>query len=168
MNFELKFSDLSVAGPVKMEFDPEFDNIVSILNGTCDALEGTGTFVIEGFGRGIWPTDLYSDLCIFLEHLPVALIAIESKKDFVIEFYEQGLELRLEFFVEGDRYIARCAPMHGVLENSVRPTETIDTKTIHQMFRGVMDEFLRVVRQLYPWLLDNPCVRGWLKGEPVW
>ncbi|HVJ62692.1 MAG TPA: hypothetical protein VM555_08260 [Tahibacter sp.] len=166
LNFALIFNDLSAAGEVRSDYDPELDSIMSILSETCEALESAGVFVIRGFGRGVWYTDLYTELCIFLEQLPVSLLAIQARTDFPITFYEQGLELRLEFSADGERYVARCVPMLGPAPDTP-PTEFIEASILHVMFQRVMDEFLRALRERYPALLDHPWMRDWLDGEPV-
>lgn len=166
LHVELIFNDLSAAGDVRSDYDPELDSIISILSESCEALEPAGVFVVRGFGYGVWYTDLRTELCIFLEQLPVALQAIQARTNFLIDFYEQGHELRLEFSVDGERYVARCVPMAGPVPDAP-PTEFIEASILQAMLQRVMDEFLRALRERYPALLDHPWVRDWLDGEPV-
>lgn len=168
LRIALEFADLSSARPIRGAYNPELDNIVSILCDVCDALETSGTLTFEGFGRGRWWMDIRCDLSILLESLPIAIGAIAARGDFSIDLYEQGHEMRLRFFADGDTYTARALKLDSdQAVPGLRP-ETIDRAALAAMLTAVLDEFLRAVRELYPFLLDHPWLQGWLGGEPVW
>lgn len=168
MKFELEFVDLSKADSVREAFDPELDNVVTILSEVCGALNSAGELTIEGFGLGRWYTDIRTDLAILLEYLPVALKSISDGRNFDIVFFEQGLERQLEFVAEGDEYVATGRQLKGGQQELGTAIETIGREQLSAMLSGVMDEFLRALRELYPYLLTHPWMRDWLDGKPVW
>lgn len=70
-------------------------------------------FVVSGFGQEKWPVSVDTDLPIFLEQLPDLLKSIESRKNFRLDFYEQGVERYLSFILSDAEYSISCISFTG-------------------------------------------------------
>jgi len=64
------------------KYHPELDDVRSILNDVCDWLQPHARFTVSGFGQAQWPVDVRTDLCVLLEQLPRALLALASDAPF--------------------------------------------------------------------------------------
>jgi hypothetical protein len=75
-------------------YDPELDNITSVLTDICEALaeEGSVRFVVDGFGQDPWPVDVRTDLPVVIEQVPAVLKALRSGFSTSLGFYEQGIQ----------------------------------------------------------------------------
>src|SRR5471032_2614651 len=91
-------------------YDPELDDIRSILIDVCEALSNYVQFNVSGFGQDNWPVDVATDLAVFLEQLPYFMIAISAGENFELQFYEQGI--RSEERRVGKECRSRWSPYH--------------------------------------------------------
>ena len=87
-------------------YDPNDDDVRSILMDVCRAIGQRGEFVVSGFGQNSWPVDVQTDLPVFLEQLPSALLAVSKCAMAEIDFYEQGVERSIALAPADGRYIA--------------------------------------------------------------
>ena len=146
-------------------YDPELDDIRSILGDVCDFAEGEGRFVVSGFGQDLWPVDIRTDLCVLLEQLPGSLVAISSGAHFEIDFYEQGVERKIEFSPEDNGYVATCLSYGKWQPNPA--AEHVESNSLARMLIAVRDEFIEFMRCACPDLVLHPWVQSWLQGANV-
>ena len=158
MHIELHLPQPPESPPPLRDYDPELDDVRSILSDVCDWAEPYGIFVVGGFGQDPWPLDVRTDLLVVLEQLPEALLALSSGAAFEIDFYEQGVERRISFSPNEGGYAAACLSY-----GNWRPdpsVEKIDRAALDRMLTAVRDEFLRFIRcsypglELHPWLVS--------------
>lgn len=90
MRFELHLPG-ELPSPVTRAYDPELDDVRSILADVCELASDAGRFIVAGFGQDRWAVDVSTDLLVLMEQLPEAFIAMESGAPFAIDFYEQGI-----------------------------------------------------------------------------
>jgi hypothetical protein len=101
MKFDLEYTELSPLTDFEIDiYEGDLDYLNAYLRVIEDALDATGnvTFVFDCLGEN-WNVYIWGDLCVFCEHL-VGLYdfcTIETKEVFMLDFYEQGTERKLEF-----------------------------------------------------------------------
>jgi hypothetical protein len=160
VHFELTLTKPVVSLAAIRNYDPELDNIGSILTDLCDALDGGARFSVSGFGQDAWPVDVRTDLLVFLEQLPEVLDAIHLGRAVTLDFYEQGLERSIDLNPSGSDYLLSC-----ISSTSWEPSggpECIDRAQLQYMLAAVRDQFLAYVGAAAPSLLNHPWMRGWL------
>jgi hypothetical protein len=143
-------------------YDPDEDDVRSILMDVCDALEPRSVFAVSGFGQDVWPVDVKTDLAVFLEQVPDALRAIRERKVAEIDFYEQGVERSIAFEPAGAKYVATCKTWSTTWQP--HPSiEEISADALEQMLLAAREEFMRVLTRMAPGLADHPWIREWLR-----
>jgi hypothetical protein len=105
----------------------------------CETLEETKavSFHVNGFGQNPWPTDVGTDLCIFIEEVQSLLewIRRSSEEVFNLDFYEQGIERNLQFSMIKDRLRIECSSSTKWRPNpSVEFIRLIDMKEMLRLF----------------------------------
>lgn len=141
-------------------YDPELEDIRSILTDICRAIETSGEFIVSGFGDNKWPVDVGTDLAVFLEQLPDVLNAIRVEADTEIDFYEQGIERTITLTPDADGYFASC-----ISRTKWQPNprfEKIDLSLLRKMLIEFRDEFVRIMRLVAPELYEHPWMKSWL------
>lgn len=163
MLIELRLPELLSEKPFMGIYDPELDDITSILSDVCGRLEKDCEFVVSGFGQKRWPVDVGTDLAVFLEQLPELIRAIESDSAGEMDFYEQGIEKKLTFTPLGNRYDVTCTNLTTSTPNP--ECEQVDRKALLNMLSAVRDTFLQLLNRLAPSLVKHPFVLAWLNRE---
>lgn len=160
MRIELQFERFLIPeGNVIRTYDPEEDDVRSILMDVCRILEHKGRFVVSGFGQARWPVDVGTDLPVLLEQLPDALRAVVDGAGAVIDFYEQGVERVIALTPSNGRYEASCSSQTNWQPNPA--IEYIERENLESMLVAVRDEFMRAFTEVAPELLQHPWVRNW-------
>ncbi|MGE6228444.1 hypothetical protein [Paenibacillus chitinolyticus] len=98
----------------------------------CDIFEISGAvaFKASGFGQKDWPVDCRTDLSTVMEQVPEILKKIElNQYDFILDFYEQGMERQVAFSPDKDAIKLTC---------SSRTHWTPDPVFIHNRFQGYL------------------------------
>jgi hypothetical protein len=163
MHTELRTPDFTNVRFLARAYDPELDDIRSILSDVCKAMEGQMQFAVSGFGQERWPVDVRTDLAVFLEQLPEVLHAVRLRSPAEIDFYEQGIERKILLSPDGDDYLASCVTW---TEWQPSPAvEQLSRASLEQMLIGVQDNFMRLVRGMSPELAKHEWVRSWLSGQ---
>jgi hypothetical protein len=129
----------------------------------CDALDDARclAFRVDGFGQLPWPVDVRTDLLTVLEQLPDILKSIRNPgvDEFLLDFYEQGIERQVTFRKRGIWVDLRCeSRLDWVPQND---TETIRSAALEVMMRGVARVFIDCVRRLLPSVDANPNFQAW-------
>lgn len=160
----LHWKDLSAfTDRVVRTYHPIDDDIRSILSDVCSALDGFGSFHISGFGDSRWPLDIATDLCVFLEQLPAALVAIQQEDIAELDLYEQGIERKLEIQCRGNYCVVMCVSYGDWVPACA--TEELDRQALIGMLSEVRSEFMRAFDVVAPTLISHPWVLNWLKGK---
>ena len=144
-------------------YDPELDDVRSILGDVCEWLEPHAEFVVSGFGQDRWPTDVRTDLLVLLEQLPGALHTLASGAPFEIDFYEQGIQRKVVFTPAEDAYLAKCLS-YGTWEPNPA-VERIERDSLEAMLVMLREQFMRLLRMASPDLAEHPWIQSWLRGE---
>ena len=146
-------------------YDPLIDDIRSILLDICEAISEQGEFIVAGFGQDRWPVDVGTDLPILLEQLPKVLQAVKAGIATEIDFYEQGIERRIEFSPDGNTYRATCISLTEWQPNPA--TEKVDRIVLAEMLSDVQTKMVNLIQGIAPALVEHDWVRRWLNGETV-
>ena len=141
------------------EYDPGTEDIRSILSDLCRTVAKQGQFVVSGFGQDRWPVDVGTDLAIFLEPLPNVLRAVKAGAATEIDFYEQGIERKIEFSPAGDVYHATC-----ISQTEWQPdpaVEQVGRAVLEGMLVGVQAQVVKLIEEIAPDLAEHDWVRSW-------
>lgn len=146
-------------GPYK----DEQDDIRSLLTDLCDVIseEDIALFEVSGFGDPAWPVTVATDLPVFLEQLPEAISRASAGENFVLDFYEQGVERRLSFQRSSDSYGILCESSTDWAPDPA--TEMISTESILAMLGEVRDKFSRLAKHVSPGTASHRWFIGWLE-----
>ena len=161
MNFELRFPNDSKIKVAHRGYDEDLDDVRAILSDICEAIEDEAEFAVEGFGQSSWPVDVFTDLAVFLEQLPVIIHAVEVGDSTCIDFYEQGIERGIDLTLVGKQYACRCSS-----QTDWQPepeVEYIDREVLLEMLIRCKREFLRIILNVAPELASNPWLKSWLR-----
>jgi hypothetical protein len=163
MDIELQIPESPATRLLTRDYDPELDDIRSILVDLCRRLEKQAEFVVSGFGQQRWPVDVGTDLPIFLEQLPEILQAVRSRSSTEIELYGQGIERTINLDPVGDSYVATCSSS-GVWQPQP-VVEQIQGERLEAMLNRVQENFLSFVRRASPALSKHEWLRAWISGS---
>lgn len=133
-----------------------------LLVGICGALRRNIEFNVSGFGQARWPVDVETDLPLFLDQLPAAILNADSGLAFEIDFYEQGLERRIEFSPVGKSFYVSCSS--GTDWRPEPKFLNIDQNSVVSLLREPMERFVEIVVSALPVVLQNPCFQSWRDG----
>ena len=161
MRFGLQLGNVGDLPQLLNRYDRELDDVRSILGDVCGALASatSAEFVVSGFGQERWPVDVQFDLPIFLDQLPGAVSALASRKPFVLDFYEQGVERSVCFECCDDVCVARCES-----RTDWRPAPEIEQVARMELLGMLLDfkrEFVCLLERVYPHLSRHPWIAGW-------
>ncbi|MGW9125603.1 hypothetical protein ACWGPW_11420 [Paenibacillus chitinolyticus] len=142
--------------------DLENDCAVAVISMICDIFEISGAvrFKVSGFGQNEWPVDCRTDLATVMEEVPEILKKIElNQYDFILDFYEQGMERQVTFSPDKDAIKLTC---------SSRTYWTPDPVFIHmkkeqisRIFEDLYSRFLEVGEILCIDLIHDPLLEEW-------
>lgn len=164
MQIELHLKEITSPDFLARSYNPDEDDVRSILIDVCCAIGNQGEFVVSGFGQTRWPLDVQTDLPIFLEQLPFALHAINKGMAAEIDFYEQGAERSIALLPEKDWYIAKCSSRTSWQPNPVM--EKINRKELEKMLQMARERFICTLTIMAPELVQHQWIQQWLKGLP--
>ncbi len=160
MRIELRLKAVSDF-PIRA-YDPNEDDVRSILTDVCRAIGERSEFVVSGFGQERWPVDVETDLPVFLEQLPSALRAVHEGVSTDIDFYEQGIERAIALEPAGRKYLATCTSRTRWQPN---PTvEEMPVDELGEMLLAAREAFMRTLTDMAPELSIHPWILQWLRG----
>src|SRR5882757_1641584 len=116
MKIELRLPDRLGLPLQARTYDAQLDTVGSIFSDITDFLAEQipdfearrGMFTAAGFGQDPWPVDVWMDLPVLLEQLPMAIAAINARAPFEIDFHEQGTQRKVAFRAADSGYVATC------------------------------------------------------------
>ncbi|SMC28087.1 hypothetical protein SAMN02745857_03110 [Andreprevotia lacus DSM 23236] len=146
-------------------YDPDLDDIRSMLVDVCRTIGTQGDFLVSGFGEARWPLDVPTDLPVFLEQLPAVLSAVRQGTGAGLDFYEQGIERTISFTPMGKLYLATCTSWTAW--QAAPASMTIARADLEQMLQNASDAFMHALQHMTPALARHAWVRQWLAGAAV-
>ncbi|GAB3386273.1 hypothetical protein GCM10027432_20290 [Lysobacter fragariae] len=164
MRIELRLRESPASELATRAYDPDENDIRSILMDVCRAMERRSDLVVSGFGQDRWPVDVGTDLPVLLEQLPDALRAVNVGATAEIDFYEQGIERAITFSPTDGRYVATCTSRTIWQPNPA--VEHIDREDLEEMLMAVREVFMHAFAEVAPGLARHPWVRLWLECSP--
>lgn len=149
----------------KINYDPLLHNEISYFDPMCDDLYKTKRvkFVITGFDEKEWPVDNV-ELSILIEQLPVVFAAFYHEAlDFVIDFYEQGMDRTLVFKGTKDdvEITARPFSLHSTMWRPHPERVTMNRPHLLRMFIKIKDDFYNLTHEVSPWLWKDEFINTW-------
>lgn len=144
-------------------YDPELDDIRSLLMNICETLSevGDAQFLVSGFGQSRWPVTVDTDLSVLLEQLPEVRKALRSGDTrFTLDFYEQGVERGLRFERRSDTLLVTCESWHATWKPSPAMA-TMSVRRLEAMLDALTKRFVRCARVACPHEVTHPWFVAW-------
>ncbi len=157
--------DLNIEFPQldkEANYSEEEDNVESIISDICDILQEmkVADFIVSGFGDDKWPVDVRTDLSVILSQVSEVLKAINSSKNFVLDFFEQGVERYLSFTDKGNTFLVTCCSFRSHWEPE--PNQIcLDKRIFTQMIIDLKIEFCNASKMICPKLSNHPWFFNW-------
>lgn len=138
------------------------DDIDTLIQEICNFFEEKDivNFRLSGFGQDNWPVDVGVDLSSILEQIPEVIHSIDGGYyPFQLDFYEQGIQRRLEFEKDDNFIKITCYSGTSWIPNprSVSLTE----KDILSQFLKVKQSFVQAAVKIYPQLSESSLFNAW-------
>lgn len=162
---KIEFADALKASPEDHTPDYDFkaDDVNSLLRDICEILHNQDIgFVVSGFGQD-WPVDVNTDLLVILEQINDCLKEIDfAKFDFCLDFYEQGIERRLNFSDHNADTVKVICESDTDWEPN--PSEIlIDKHSIAMMLNKLKSDFILSARTVCPKLSCHAWFDNWAR-----
>lgn len=147
-----------------LDSEDELNDLESVLQIICRKLEGRTKFVVNAFDVTDWPVDVRADFSVFLEQAPKMLefLISDTKRSFVLDFYEQGIERELTFTYEGDTVVITCKSRIAWRPN--REKILLSRRKLGRLLIDVFANFEDVVNKFCPDAAQNVMFRDWLES----
>ncbi|NEW04689.1 hypothetical protein GK047_01475 [Paenibacillus sp. SYP-B3998] len=147
------------------DYDIELDDGRAIIYDICKIFEESKKiqFIVSGFGQKRWSVDCGIDLVTIIEQLPDILKKLNSDDyNFVLDFYEQGIERVIQFEEYADFIKLKCLSRTSWIPN---PVEIImDKGQVLYMFKSLYDMFVKLAEYYCYDLANHPLYKEWMKG----
>ncbi len=143
-------------------YDSEYDDINTLLADICDALSESEVveFLVSGFGQNNWPVDVATDMLCVVEQLNDILEKISvGRFDFYLDFYEQGMERKLEF-----RSLANTVEVKCFSDTTWEPNVAnvcLDKAQVRDMFFNLKLTFCSVAKIVCPLFCSHSWFSEW-------
>jgi hypothetical protein len=143
---------------VDVTYDPENDDVRTILRDICSSLANVPGVSFTVVAGGIVPVSVRRDLAILMEQLSGTLVALRQQGEATLDLYEQGLEQRLVFSIDGDsmrvtrrHLLDRGSPIH----EASWPRDSA-TESLRSLARTFVDAARRrsPERAAHPWFAE--------------
>jgi len=141
----------------------EVNRIDGLLFMICDIFDeyNVVSFEVSGFGHEKWPVDC-TDLSCVVEQMDLIQRSIKSGIfDFNLDFYEQGMELSINFkdnktIVDADCICSSPLPW---LPHPI--SETITKSELESMFDNFCNTFLTLSKEICPYISSNAILQDY-------
>jgi hypothetical protein len=160
VHIDLRVPETAAARLLTRTYDPELDDVRSILVDLCRGIENQAEFVFSGLGEQHWPVDVGTDLPIFLEQLPAILHSVRSRSATEIDLYGQGIGRTINLSPAGESYVATCSSSEAWQPHPA--VEHIEGESLEGMLNRVQENFIGYVRQAAPTLSKHEWLRAWI------
>jgi hypothetical protein len=146
----------------------DFSEIQGIIFGACKLLHKSNhlEFRVSGFGSDSWGLDISTDFMIIVEQLPRLFEWIDGggQGAFNLDFYEQGVELRVIFSLTDNQVQINCESLDKGEINPI--TEFCEFREFNIMFSKVLMKFITEAKSiLFPMLENNRCFDDWCESN---
>lgn len=164
MAFELRLSiptKMARAEAGQVQYDPELDDVGSVLHDICDALEVADVgFVVRVCSDEDWPVTVGRDLLIVIEQLNDVLTSLKRGDVGRLDFYEQGIERTILFLPNNGTISVECSDM--IPKATSRPEVAIlSGELIIKELASLAEDFIRAARMRCPELTSHRWFEEW-------
>lgn len=124
--------------------DPELEDVRAVIHSICEIVHdhNVASFSVSCGDEEAWPVDVLFDLPILLEQLPENLELLRNTADTIVfDFYEQGIERRMQFARQTNGYAITVHYSDGAV---ISETELISREKLLEMLGAVRTTFLRL------------------------
>lgn len=123
-------------------YDPELDDVRSVLGDVCEALEDAGArFCVQICSKERWPVTVRTDLSLVLEQLAGVLAALAAGLPTKLELYEQGVERVVSLVPGGSTVAVECDDMIRK-PSSVTTSAVLDRRMVIERLCRLASDFL--------------------------
>lgn len=145
------------------KYDVELDDGRSVIYDICEVFSNTGeiSFFVSGFGQKEWPVDCLFDLSSVIEQLPEIITKVNDRSDFILDFYEQGIEREVRFAYCGDHYVLTCKSRTDW--NPEPDKIRMKKEDVRFLFMNLYNKFIELGNYLCPDLTRNKLLKNWLE-----
>jgi hypothetical protein len=167
LTLKFEFNDnLDEVSLSQLELNHLFEEkkIITLIQELCQLLQATSQaqFNVSGFGQDVWPVDVAVDLSIILEQLPEAIDAvIEDNYPFQLDFYEQGIERRLDFDKHNNLVKISCYSATNWIPNP--SSILVEEEKVATQLLALRDSFLQATTRLLPEISSLERLNRWFR-----
>ena len=142
-------------------YDKDLHDVTTMISDICEYLaDHTDTqFKVSGFGLGEWLVDVRTDLAVFLEQLDYAIGSLRRNGNFDIDFYEQGLDRRISFLLDGDFVNITCIDI--ISWEKVGEGERMAKAEVLELFSSLRHSFVDLVQAISPEIASHQWFLHW-------
>jgi len=161
MKIKISIKSLNFENFTLRSYNPEEEDVRSILMDICQFIDNQVDFKISGFGQDNWPVDSGIDLAVFLEQLPDAIKAVKQRKNLAIDFYEQGIERHLKFSAPDINGMHQIACTSYTSWKPDPEVEKIHNSELLEMLYTAKITFIKILTELSPNIINHPWIVEW-------
>jgi len=147
-----------------ISYDDELDDERSIIYEICEVFESTGciSFYVTGFGEEKWPVDCLFDLTTVIEEVPQIINKINNDNyNFVLDFYEQGIEREIVFQEHEGKVNLQC--ISRTEWQPIPNTITMGKEEIKKLFCDLYNDFVYNAEYFCFDLINHFALKEWLR-----
>jgi hypothetical protein len=144
------------------KYDDALDDVRSLLKDLCVAIaKSNAQFIVDSPETGTWPVDVATDLAVVIEQIPEFLRFLHSpsREAFELDFYEQGIERRIEFRRIGLTFEVVCFSCGGspMTERSI-----CEVAAWQSMIEIFWEDFCQAAAMVAPLAVQHPWWKEWV------
>lgn len=167
MTFELKLnipSTLMRMETGQSQYDPELDDVGSVLGDICEVLETAGiSFLARVCSNEAWPVTVSTDLLVVVEQIGDTISDLARGQTSKLDFYEQGVERTISFAPQNGDMLIECSDM--IVKTTSQPEAvTLPSDRVLQELTCLAEDFLRASQICCPDLANHPWFQEWATG----
>lgn len=147
----------------KKTYDSDMDDETSIIFDICEIFENTKNieFNISGFGQNNWPVSCKFDLPGIIEELPEIINNFYNDDfNFILNFYEQGIEREIIFEDNNDNIKIIC-----LSNTNWKPNPKcifMRKKEVKNLIENLYKNFVLYSNKICPDLINHSLIKDWL------
>jgi len=137
-------------------YDDALDDVRSLIKDVCVALaKSNAQFIVVSPESGAWPVDVATDLPVVIEQMPkfLGFLYDPNREAFELDFYEQGIQRRIEFQRVGQTVEVGCFSS-GDLPLTER--SNCDVAAWQTMIVEFWEKFCRAAAMVAPCAVQHP------------
>jgi hypothetical protein len=164
MTFELKLNvptALMRTETGQFQYDPEVDDVGSVLCDICEALETSGvSFLVRVCSNAAWPVTVSTDLLVAIEQIGDTLADLAQGQIGRLDFYEQGIERVISFTPNNGDILVECNDM--IVKATSKPEVVIlPRELVLKELTCLAEDFLGASHICCPELVNHPWFQEW-------